>query len=632
MKVFNIHKMTCSLLGASLLLGGVACSDDHFDVKPGLPSASNTIWQNIEQNPDELDSLAMILRRVKVYRKETDSKSGQTYADLLNQPQTFTFFAPVNGTYHAKAILDQLDKADELKAEAEKMADADAKKKALAEAFQLEYTVGKQFVQNHLARFNYESSSAEQELRMLNAKVCRYNKVEGVFNGVALVENGMMPSSNGTLHLISGQSPFQYNIFDFLAAHSDIFSKVYNTISDPAVDKNEFSEALSVPGSLNENGDMVYVDSVYINTNSLLNYSGAQIKNEDSLYVAVVPTDVAWDAAVEKVGAYYNYQHKYKWGYNKTSQDLFTGKAAYLPVQIMTAGANNVSLDDVKHYQDSITNHKLITSMYFTPSIFNESVNRNDSASVINYALNADSLISTNGYVFYNPEPGQVNPMFDGKKPYKASNGYIFPVDNYNIDPSYSFQSKLEFDVYYSDNVGYTNSIQTIGGSTVNLTRGVNWDDEGVTGEVEYDRYRYFAARGAMRIFLPLRNVLSGSYKVSVVMLPSRINFNNKVYTEDEEGKQIEVMHDVKFDAYIVDDERKVLSGATNKGVEVDNEAVKTYVLFDKVTFPKSYNNLPTGVDSCPFLYLSMPNSYQKNDAITYALCISKIILEPVHE
>ena len=115
-------------------------------------------------------------------------------------------------------------------------------------------------------------------------------------------------------------------------------------------------------------------------------------------------------------------------------------------------------------------------------------------------------------------------------------------------------------------------------------------------------------------------------------MLPSRINFNNKVYTEDEEGKQIEVMHDVKFDAYIVDDERKVLSGATNKGVEVDNEAVKTYVLFDKVTFPKSYNNLPTGVDSCPFLYLSMPNSYQKNDAITYALCISKIILEPVHE
>ena len=144
-----------SLAAAAISACFTACSDDHFDVKPGLPSASNTIWQNIEQNPDELDSLAMILRRVKVYRKETDSKSGQTYADLLNQPQTFTFFAPVNGTYHAKAILDQLDKAEQLKAEAESMADADAKKKALAEAFQLEYTVGKQFVQNHLARFNY---------------------------------------------------------------------------------------------------------------------------------------------------------------------------------------------------------------------------------------------------------------------------------------------------------------------------------------------------------------------------------------------------------------------------------------------------------------------------------------------
>lgn len=74
MKRNTIKKVMGGILGATALFGLSACSDDHFDIKPGNPSAANTLWQNIEANP-QLDSLAMILKRVKVYTKEYDSNA-----------------------------------------------------------------------------------------------------------------------------------------------------------------------------------------------------------------------------------------------------------------------------------------------------------------------------------------------------------------------------------------------------------------------------------------------------------------------------------------------------------------------------------------------------------------------------
>ena len=57
------------VLGAAMLLGFASCSDDHYDIKTGgAASANNTIWQNIQATP-QLDSLGMILNRVRVYTK-----------------------------------------------------------------------------------------------------------------------------------------------------------------------------------------------------------------------------------------------------------------------------------------------------------------------------------------------------------------------------------------------------------------------------------------------------------------------------------------------------------------------------------------------------------------------------------
>ena len=95
-------------LGAALLLAFPACSDDHYDILTGAEGSNKTIWQNIESHPEELDSLGMILKQVRVYTKEEDTKRTMTYAELLNQAQSFTFWAPRNGTYNAKQYLDQI--------------------------------------------------------------------------------------------------------------------------------------------------------------------------------------------------------------------------------------------------------------------------------------------------------------------------------------------------------------------------------------------------------------------------------------------------------------------------------------------------------------------------------------------
>lgn len=74
MKSIYQNTVKAGLLGAAVLLGFTACTDDHFDIQPSTVSGSNTIWQNVEANAD-LDSVAMILRRCKVMKSQTDKSA-----------------------------------------------------------------------------------------------------------------------------------------------------------------------------------------------------------------------------------------------------------------------------------------------------------------------------------------------------------------------------------------------------------------------------------------------------------------------------------------------------------------------------------------------------------------------------
>lgn len=600
MKSIYQNTVKAGLLGAAVLLGFTACTDDHFDIQPSTVSGSNTIWQNVEANAD-LDSVAMILRRCKVMKSQTDKSAKQTYAELLATSQQLTAWLPKNGTFNAKQYLDELDSAAVLRAKDE-MAGTRA-----------EYDVANRFARNHIARFNYESNMGEQRIALMNSKIVNYNAGEGTFNGVKLdAANANILSSNGMLHVLDGESQFAYNVFERLQVDSR-FAKIYGDIDKYNV--YTFSSSSSTQGSMNHNGSMEYVDSVWTRTNSLM--TGAwldKLTDEDSLFVSVIPTDAAYEAARQKLQGLFKYAKSYNYAWDASKRDW-----------------TNKGTNALKFNTDSLTTYN-VTSRILSASSFSVGYNSegpvttSNPQAFLNHVLTADSLNSNARLVIYNKDKGNVNPIFDGQTAddaIKASNGYIFAVDNYNYDPSYSFIQKM--------NINGHNTSQ-VTGSTSEQAQYVTLNNENQNAEVNVDAlgvdnfYYYFPVSGnsQLNIDFKLNNVLSTKYKISIVLLPNRVNINN-IRTE-EDGTVIE--EEPVFDVQIRDDKGSVIGKAV-KNVSVDQNKVEKKVLWEEFEFPYAYYGLPSGYESFPVLRISMSYAQQRKGKCK-ALSIAKVILEPV--
>lgn len=600
MKSIYQNTVKAGLLGAAVLLGFTACTDDHFDIQPSTVSGSNTIWQNVEANAD-LDSVAMILRRCKVMKSQTDKSAKQTYAELLATSQQLTAWLPKNGTFNAKQYLDELDSAAVLRAKDE-MAGTRA-----------EYDVANRFARNHIARFNYESNMGEQRIALMNSKIVNYNAGEGTFNGVKLdAANANILSSNGMLHVLDGESQFAYNIFERLQVDSR-FAKIYGDIDKYNV--YTFSSSSSTQGSMNHNGSMEYVDSVWTRTNSLISDARLNdLTDEDSLFVSVIPTDAAYEAARQKLQGLFKYAKSYNYAWDESKRDW-----------------TNKGTNALKFNTDSLTNYN-VTDRILSASSFSVGYNSegpvttSNPQAFLNHVLTADSLNTNVGLVIYNKDKGNVNPIFDGQTAddaIKASNGYIFAVDNYNYDPSYSFIQKI--------NINGRNTAR-VTGSTSEQAQYVTLDNENQNAEVNVDAlgvdnfYYYFPVSGnsQLNIDFKLNRVISTKYKISIVLLPNRVNINN-IRTEDD-GTIIE--EKPVFDVQIRDDKGSVIGKAV-KNVSVDQDKVEKKVLWEAFEFPYAYYGLPSGYESFPVLRISMSYAQQRKGKCK-ALSIAKVILEPV--
>ncbi len=600
MKSIYQNTVKAGLLGAAVLLGFTACTDDHFDIQPSTVSGSNTIWQNVEANAD-LDSVAMILRRCKVMKSQTDKSAKQTYAELLATSQQLTAWLPKNGTFNAKQYLDELDSAAVLRAKDE-MAGTRA-----------EYDVANRFARNHIARFNYESNMGEQRIALMNSKIVNYNAGEGTFNGVKLdAANANILSSNGMLHVLDGESQFAYNIFERLQVDSR-FAKIYGDIDKYNV--YTFSASSSTQGSMNHNGSMEYVDSVWSRTNSLISDARlTYLTDEDSLFVSVIPTDAAYEAARQKLHGLFKYAKSYNYAWDASKRDW-----------------TNKGTNALKFNTDSLTTYN-VTDRILSASSFSVGYNSegpvttSNPQAFLNHVLTADSLNTNVGLVIYNKDKGNVNPIFDGQTAddaIKASNGYIFAVDNYNYDPSYSFIQKI--------NINGRNTAQ-VTGSTSEQAQYVTLDNENQNAEVNVDAlgvdnfYYYFPVSGnsQLNIDFKLNRVISTKYKISIVLLPNRVNINN-IRTEDD-GTIIE--EKPVFDVQIRDDKGSVIGKAV-KNVSVDQDKVEKKVLWEAFEFPYAYYGLPSGYESFPVLRISMSYAQQRKGKCK-ALSIAKVILEPV--
>jgi lipoprotein len=638
-------------LATMALLAVSACTDDHFDIKNTMGS-DKTLWETIESNPN-LSDFAGILKRTKVLSNENDHKATITAAELLNQPQSFTMWAPVNGSFNAKAWNDTLDAAAKYAA----LGTAEGRTKAL----DISYYVWSQLVGNHIARFNHEGYTGKQEIKMMNEKNAIYSGDK--FDNVP-VQGSTEVASNGSLHLLNGVAPFAYNIFDYLGYYPQ-FSSVNNLIASRTEIDTLWN--FSTPGALNEKGQMVYVDTVVSRRNEILGVARASIREEDSTYVALIPTNEAWEQGKEKIGRILKYGARYSYEWNGAD---FNRKVLKDQFRLDAATKADPKLTLADSLQQRITEQNMAVNMFFAP-YYMRNIDAKDSAQLNNYVQHADSLISTAGTVFYNAaadgsgKNSTLNPIFAGLTPYRASNGYIYRLTKYDLDPAYAWVKKVE---YLMSRSGFytilnTNNVRSASGkgtfvalneSNYNEYR-AKTDEEGkevtdaegnvvmtgVKGDIStnsYVRFQIDNIQSEMVVNLRLPQVFSTRYEVELVMVPSKTDLNfgdvddeRVIFTAkvvDDEGKELEFVDENgnATKSITIDQEEKDAKG----NPQFDQSKVNTIKLGKYIDFPKCYAGLPSGIDSFPRLVLTMPKKKRSDKKIRCsALNIVSLVLKP---
>lgn len=574
------------LMSAAALIGLSACSDDHFDLSSD--TATTTLWENIEANP-QLDSLKMILEKTTVTVSDYDTKGTIKYSGLLNSAQTFTLWAPENGTYNAARWLQLLDAGQNS-------------------------TVEKQFVRNHLARYNYNGANGDSaRVTMLNSKVNVYSPVAKTFRGVQ-IDGSLISASNGSMHLLAGQADYLSNLYESLEFTSNVDS-LYEFLH--ADDTLIFSASSSTPGATVD-GEVQYVDSVFYRSNTVVGNMSLW-QNEDSLLLAVVPTNEAWTNAKEKVSKYFKYKNAYIYKDDGSTR-------------IQRTYLNPDSMADIKTKAAIINN--MVFSLYKQPD-YKVAETSLDYAK--NWVANADSIVRGGASSLSQPNVHQpyFQKIIDGVEPYEVSNGYVYPVTSYNYTPSKFWHKTIRIEAEYSSSqnvngfssAGKTSANSTTYGTPVYLTSS-NRNDS-IKGTISNDAYRIFNGLNSASqptISFKLTEVLSGKYDIYAVMVPLNAASPNQA-TANTKRNRFTAKLTYDYNETTGRDIAQNALDAAGKTAYFETRAgvVDSVLLFKDFEFPYAFDGVP---NSTPMLELktSIRTADQRAN-FDYALYVDCILL-----
>ena len=274
------------LTPASLLLTGCADKwDDHYEGQATAEygMSDNTLWQAIKGNP-QLSNFASVVEACSFDRK-------------LNSSQVLTVFAPTNDSFSNE--------------EAQTLI-ARYRTEKSSGTLEDDNTVMKEFIQNHVALFNYSVSDyTDDSIRMMNGKKLPLLSSR-VGNASLLSKNALY--NNGILFTVDKTVEFLPNVFEYIRKDADLDSlrtflysgdSLISGRSYPQFYYKEFMPSLSVAGSIKD-GKTQYLDSVFIQRNRLFTTLG-NLHVEDSAYIFLAPTNEVWSKLVEEYEPYYNY-------------------------------------------------------------------------------------------------------------------------------------------------------------------------------------------------------------------------------------------------------------------------------------------------------------------------------------
>lgn len=260
------------MLGAlTIALGIMGCTDTWDDHYQASATFDGNLWEAVNTNPD-LTNFASVVKACG-------------YDSSLVSSQMFTVFAPVNSSFSA-------DEASRLIASYNEQKANGIKKK--------DNTVIKEFIQNHIALYNYSVSSLSNDsIVMMNGKYLPLTA--GSVGGQTMHLGNTV--GNGVLYTLDNKVEYSPNVFEYLKKDADLDS-VANFLY--GYNKYEFMPSLSVPGDIVD-GKTHYLDSVTVLNNETFTELRAKLTTEDSTYWMLAPTNEIWNTYVPEYEQYFLY-------------------------------------------------------------------------------------------------------------------------------------------------------------------------------------------------------------------------------------------------------------------------------------------------------------------------------------
>ena len=602
MKRIHLNRIILLAVGAvAIATAFTACKDDHFDIPEGGEGtgsvATETLWELIESN-ESLSNFARIAAQTPAFKDEKHPIEGYTFKDVLSDNQVLTVFAPDNEAFTA--------------------ADVQEMERLLQES---PYDVFLRLAGNHITTSRYVASGLNpkgeaERIIFLNNKKGYFDREKKTIKEIHL-KTANLHATNGVLHIISQQVPFNYNLYEYIRATKE-FKHLNEWISQH--DTLYFNSNLSaIAGTDNETGEPIYVDSVYTRFNSLYYYSyqpnsvewsmphkgiAANIEQEDSIWAMIVPTDAAWEEAVETMRPWYEYAETY---FDMSQEDnalINNTVANRKTLQVKNPDYAGI----IEVMRDSAISMDIVSSLVFNARQQRYDRTQTEFLTVESFLEhNFNRLFNTRLDTFYmhNPEEDVRNFLCEGKEPVRVSNGLAYPVDHWNFRKT-DKASWVEIEatpatIYQRVRYNLTEAEQkdkehyTYNGDWIQWTIDNSSELTEKYGKVYKGTFLDFSiATGVPKATFKLRGneadqqVMSGiEYEIGLVMVP---DFYRTLMDPEENPEAIKKNRIIVSITYLSDNKKE--KTMTAKYFDYAGEKVDTVWINETLTFPYSYRNL----------------------------------------
>lgn len=442
--------------------------DDHYNTGLGSLKFNGTTMQALEETAPNFAKV------VKAYG----------FSRELSSDNTYTIWAPADNSFN---LYDYVD------ANGERVADS-------AE-------VVNDFIKNHVALYSRSLSSEDQSFPLLNKKR-GIMTADGLFGHVKIDdEQNNISCQNGILHIIDEPSPYAYNLFEMIArqykedpAEDKETMSLYAYLYDPKVNKDTLIESKSVDRGVDADGNKIWVSKYMEKNNTVLINHDAKLYEEDSLFIAILPTATAWEKRYKKAASLLKF---------------------------------NPSEETVPGICDSLTRHYANT-FAMTDLYYNKNANEHweDSLKSTDYYNRWHAVNDWTRHVYYKTEPKampedkELNDILSKcGDPIECSNGTAYVVDEYPFSATEQFFKRIK--VSANDNSVNKEGI----GDNWTYTKGVNKSFSPKSGfytatdgtnklRQTYSYVEFKTTSTTVRIGFNIPQTLSGTYDIYLVTCP----------------------------------------------------------------------------------------------------------------